>query len=72
MVSFKNYSWQQRQNGIMIMKNPFKTILSVKPAIGHLLPVSTEDGDRLSGCLILEFANHFVLGSVEEWTALVE
>ena len=38
----------------------------------HLRPLSNEVVDRLAVRLVLVFANHFVVGRVEEWARLVE
>ena len=36
----------------------------------HFRPQSKEVGDRLADRLVLEYANHFLLGRVEEWARL--
>ena len=38
----------------------------------HFRSQSKEIGDRLADRLVLEFANHFIVGRVEEWARLVE
>ena len=38
----------------------------------HLQPQYTEIDDRLACRLVIEFANQFIVGRVEEWTRLVE
>ena len=38
----------------------------------HFRPQSNELGDRFTVCNVLEFANHFVVGRIEEWARLVE
>ena len=38
----------------------------------HFLADSKELGDRRAVRLVFEFANHFVVGRVEEWACLVE
>ena len=38
----------------------------------HFPPQSNDVGDRFAGRLVLEFANHFFVGGVEDWTRLVK
>ena len=50
----------------------FCVSLVVDEERGHLRAQSNELSDRLAVRLVIEFANHIVVGREEEWTRLVE